>query len=313
MTGNSVPSFTSNEPDCPRIDTNPSSGIAIRDQDGCESGVGYCDLYRSVNSNKAGVGYTIIATSSGLTSIDTSPFTITRLTPTKLVPRPAIRPAGVVYGASFGLMVTAEDSGGNTGSSRTPCQMSPRSQSTTTRAAERCRGQRRLPASAGIATFTGLSVDKAGVGYTILALRPVGWASTDTTAFTITAGSATQLIYTVPPPSTVTVGLIFNPVVAAEDGNGNTDPTFVSNIVVALAANPGSATLGGTLTHAAVAGVASFTGLSINVIDTGYTIQATSGGLSSVTSGAIAVVAAPSGGGTIGPVAGAGGNIIYGM
>src|SRR5207249_4479936 len=49
-------------------------------------------------------------------------------------------------------------------------------------------------------------------------------------------------------------------------------------------ANPGSGTLSGTTTVAAVAGVATFPGLSINKVGTGYTLTANSGSLSGTTS-----------------------------
>ena len=209
-------------------------------------------------------------------------------TPTQLVVT-SDPPSSTVAGGSFGLMVTAEDGSGNVGADFA---------GNVTIAIDHNAGGGTLSgtltqaASAGIATFTGLSINKAASGYTIKATSS-GLTSVDTTPFAITAGTATALAYTDPPPSSVWVNRTFNPIVSGQDSLGNTDPTFTASVSVALLANPGSATLGGTLTHTAVAGSAAFTSLTLNVIDTGYTIRATSSGLTSVTSGSIAVVAAP--------------------
>src|SRR5207249_3849569 len=65
---------------------------------------------------------------------------------------------------------------------------------------------------------------------------------------------------------------------------GNTATGFTGNVTMALGANPGSGTLSGTTTVAAVAGVATFPGLSIKRVGTGYTLTANSGSLSGTNS-----------------------------
>ena len=67
---------------------------------------------------------------------------------------------------------------------------------------------------------------------------------------------------------------------------GNTVTTDTSTVTVAIANNAGGGTLSGTLTKAAVAGVANFSGngLKIDKIGTGYTLTATDGSLTSATS-----------------------------
>jgi hypothetical protein len=56
-----------------------------------------------------------------------------------------------------------------------------------------------------------------------------------------------------------------------------------------IAANPGSSTLSGTLTRAAVNGVATFDNLELNRAGTGYTLRATASGLTAATSTAFRV------------------------
>ena len=73
--------------------------------------------------------------------------------------------------------------------------------------------------------------------------------------------------------------------VSVEDANGNVVTSDNSSVTVAIGTNPGGGTLGGTLTVAAVNGVATFSNLSINKAGTGYTLTATDGSLSGATSG----------------------------
>src|SRR5207248_3336122 len=92
-------------------------------------------------------------------------------------------------------------------------------------------------------------------------------------------------------PSTTAAGAAITPAVqvTAQDAQGNTATGFTGNVTIAIGTNPGSGTLGGTLTHAAVDGVATFADLSIDKVGTGYTLTATGAG--SATSAAFNVTA----------------------
>jgi hypothetical protein len=81
-------------------------------------------------------------------------------------------------------------------------------------------------------------------------------------------------------PITTKVGGTGNPVsVEVLDGNGNLLTSSTSAVTVAIGANPGSGTLSGATTVSASGGVASFPGLSINQTGSGYTLGATSPGI----------------------------------
>src|SRR5207302_878658 len=114
----------------------------------------------------------------------------------------------------------------------------------------------------GVASFVNLSIDKVGTGYTLTA---TGAGSATSAAFNITAGTATQLAFSVQ-PSTTAAGAAITPAVqvTAQDAQGNTATGFTGNVTVAIGTNPGSGTLAGTATVAASAGVASFVNLSID-------------------------------------------------
>ena len=58
------------------------------------------------------------------------------------------------------------------------------------------------------------------------------------------------------------------------DSNGLVDTTSTATVSLAIGTNPGGGTLSGTTAVAAVAGVATFSNLSINNGGTGYTLTA---------------------------------------
>jgi hypothetical protein len=68
------------------------------------------------------------------------------------------------------------------------------------------------------------------------------------------------------------------------DSGGNTVNTTGTPVTIALASNPGNATLSGTLTQNTVNGVATFNDLKLNEPDNGYTLTATSSGVTSASS-----------------------------
>ena len=97
----------------------------------------------------------------------------------------------------------------------------------------------------------------------------------------------TKVVFTAEPSNTA-AGASITPAVqvSVEDANSNVVTSDNSNVTVAIGTNPGGGTLGGTLTVAAVNGVATFDNLSINKPGTGYTLTAADGSLSRATSAA---------------------------
>jgi hypothetical protein len=144
--------------------------------------------------------------------------------------------------------------------------------------------------AAGVATFAGCKIDKAGTGYRLTATWTGGGGGTmtsDSNAFNITApsGTATKLGFSAQ-PARGTPGSAFavQPSVAIQDASGTTvtgaPPTSIS---LSLGANPG----GSTLTCApatTVNGVATFSGCRLDKVGVGYTLVATATGLASATS-----------------------------
>src|ERR1051325_2686497 len=148
-------------------------------------------------------------------------------------------------------------------------------------------------ASLGVASFSGLSIDKSGSGYTLQAAAS-GLTGAASASFSVVAGPATQLTFSTQPTSG-TAGTAIAPAVkvTAEDALGAAVPGFTGEVIVAITTGTGAAgaTLSGTTTAAAAAGIATFSDLKIDKVGTaatgtGYTLSATAPSLTAVTSDA---------------------------
>ena len=137
-----------------------------------------------------------------------------------------------------------------------------------------------LPANAALVAGTRtFSVTlKTAPSQTVTATDSTDGTKTANTSPSITvgAGAATHLAFGQQPTNTPRTQTI-TPAVTVRilDANNNLT-TSTANVTLAIGTNPGGGTLSGTLTQAAVAGVATFANLSINNIGTGYTLAATS-------------------------------------
>jgi hypothetical protein len=136
-----------------------------------------------------------------------------------------------------------------------------------------------VAAVAGVATFSGLSIDKSGTGYTLTASSVGPLTVANSNSFNISAGAASKLAFTTQ-PGNGTGGSAFSPqpVVALEDAIGNIVTGTAQNVTLAIQNNAGpNAILSGTKTVAVNTGtgLATFSGLSIDSTGNGYTLTAT--------------------------------------
>jgi streptogramin lyase len=194
-------------------------------------------------------------------------------------------PASVTAGSGFGFTVTAEDSSGNpittfNGTVTVAIANNP--------GGAALGGTLSVTASSGVATFSGLTLNKAASGYTLLVTSSgVGEGVTNT--ISVTPAAPTQLVITQQPPATVKVSSPFGLQALIEDQYGNVVTSASNTVSVAFANNPTGATLGGTLSVTASQGVAAFSNLTINKVGSGYTLQVSSTGLSSAVTNAVNV------------------------
>ena len=145
-------------------------------------------------------------------------------------------------------------------------------------------------ASAGVATFGGCTITTAGT-YTLTATDG-SLTSAVSGSFTISAAAANKLSFTTQPGGgTSNTAWTTQPTVTVQDAYGNTVTSSNASIIVAIGTNPGTGTLSGTMTVAAVNGVATFSNLSIDHVATGYTLTAASSGLTGATSNSFTITA----------------------
>jgi len=284
--GNTVTSFTSNV--TVSIAVNPP-GTAVLSGTQTVAAVSGVATFNNLSIDKVGTGYRLGA-ASGALSVTSNAFSITPGNATKLTftMQPTATAAGAVIAPA--VEVTALDAGNNTatgfsGSVVMAIGTNPSSGTLS--------GTKTVTASAGVATFSTLSINNLGTGYTLRATS-TGLTQATSAPFDIVVGGASQLAFTVQPVTT-TAGATITPAVkvTAKDAAGNTVPAFTGNITVAIGTNPSGGSLAGTKTIAAVAGVATFSDLSINRNGTGYTLTAASSGLTGATSSAFNILVGP--------------------
>jgi alpha-tubulin suppressor-like RCC1 family protein len=133
----------------------------------------------------------------------------------------------------------------------------------------------------GVASFSGLSIDKAGTGYKLSASSGT-LPSAASGTFDINPGPAARVAFSTQPPRTVEGNSEFTARVQITDAFGNVVPTATNPVTVELGGRApfgGSARLVGTLTVNAVDGVATFSNLRVDLAGAGYAMSARSGSL----------------------------------
>ncbi|MFZ5854603.1 MAG: hypothetical protein ACOYXS_08910 [Chloroflexota bacterium] len=272
------------------IGSNPGSGTLTCNTNPLATTNGVA-TFTGCRINNVGVGYTLTATGGGLAAGTSAAFDVAdRLLFTT-------QPSGATGGTAFTTQpVVAVKAGATSTAVNDQATQVTLAIGTGPSGATLSCTTNPVTVVNGVATFAGCKLDKAGT-YTLSASAP-GLTSA-TQSLTVTVGAATKLGFTTQPSNaTVTQPFTTQPVVAVQDAGGNTVTTGVNStamITLSLGSNPG----GGTLTctggnsKAAVAGVASFAGCTIDKTGTGYTLVATASGLTAATSTAFSVSLPP--------------------
>jgi alpha-tubulin suppressor-like RCC1 family protein len=281
-----------------RTDTTASSSITItlgqNPSGGAWSGiltvpaVKGLAVFSTISISVAGAGYTLVASTPTLAGATSVAFTIS---------------AGVVGSVSF----AAQPVGGGAGEVLTPPiqvaildttgNVVPTAANVVTIAIganpsnATLSGTTSVAAVEGVATFSSLTINKSGTGYTLNAYAG-GLRGATSTTFNVGAGAPAMLGF-IAQPSQGSGGQILAPPVevAVEDAHGTVVTSAVNTVTLQIGANPGAGTLSGTTSVAAVNGVAMFSTLSINNPATGYTLVASASGLIGATSSPLAILA----------------------
>ena len=139
--------------------------------------------------------------------------------------------------------------------------------------------------SPGIAavTNTGMVIGQAEGGPVTITGTTGGKSATS--SITVTRRPATRLGFTQQPGASVAGQPIVPAVrVAIQDDLLGTVTNATNSVTIVLAGNPGGANLSGTTTVTAVNGIATFNNLILDRVGTGYTLAASSSGLTGATS-----------------------------
>ncbi|MEZ4413395.1 MAG: hypothetical protein R2910_10455 [Gemmatimonadales bacterium] len=222
---------------------------------------------------------------TGLTGVTTATFPITAGTPTTLAF--SVQPVTTAAGAAIPApQVEVRDGAGNRVTTATTSITVALGNNPGTSALS---GTATVSAVAGVASFPGLSLNRTGIGYTLTA-NGGALPQQTSAAFNITPGAPAAVAF-VAQPTTVIAGSSIAPAVTVEvlDGLGNRVTTSTASVTVAIGTNAGSGTLSGTLSQNAVAGLATFSNLSIDKVGVGYTLAATAGALAGPVSSAFTV------------------------
>jgi alpha-tubulin suppressor-like RCC1 family protein len=243
--------------------------------------------FGGLSISSAGSGYTLVASSGTLTNATSATFTIAPAAAAKLAftGQPNDGTAGVALTPA--VAVAIQDAFGNSVPSATNAVTvgigtNPNGGTLS--------GTKTVSAANGVATFPGLSINKAGSGYTLVASS--GALTTGTSAtFAITPAAAATLVFTVQPPTFAERAQPIAPAlgVAIQDAFSNTVTSATDPVTLSLGTNPGGGTVSGTTTVNASAGIATFADLIIDRSGTGYTFVAASGTLTSATSAAFGI------------------------
>lgn len=245
--------------------------------------------FGTLSIDRVQTGATLVASATGFTGATSQPFNI--------VPGPASRlvfsaqPSTAVSNATLSpaIRVSVQDAFGNvvTGDTRTVSLALGNNPGFGTLS-----GTTSVAASAGLATFSDLSLDRTGSGYTLVASAS-GVSSAVSAGFDITPGPATWVVFEGQLPPFVTAGAAFRAQAAIVDPAGNVVTSATDAITLSLSGGTAGAVLSGTLTTAAVGGRASFTNLSVDKAGGGYRLSTSAAGLLSTTSSSFSVLSGP--------------------
>ncbi len=241
--------------------------------------------FSALRIRKAGIGYTFVASAPSLTGVNTAAFNVAAAPGFALAVGGGSGQGGQVGSllpAPISVLVT--DSCGNPAPGATINFSVPAGDGSVS------------PASA-VTGADGTAATRWTLGQTT-GFRIMTAAGAGLTPSAINVGASVaplvQLQF-VQQPVSATAGLLISPAITVRALNaaGATDTLFTGSVTVAFQSNVAGATLAGTLTKAAVRGVATFNDLRVRKAGTGYTVGASASGYGSATSAAFNITAGP--------------------
>lgn len=144
----------------------------------------------------------------------------------------------------------------------------------------------------GVATFSNLTVNKVGASY-VLNASDGSLTGAASSPFNITAGAPATITFTLQPGTNANImaGSTIPLIAKVTDSSGN--PVSGNSVTLAIGSNPGGSTLSVTTNPVTTdsSGNATFNGLSLNKVGTGYTLTASDATPLTATSNSFNIVA----------------------
>ena len=244
--------------------------------------------FPGLSLNKAGVGYTLAVNSTGAGAGTTTPFSVTAGAASVLSIASGSAQSGAVSAAlSQPVVALVTDGNGN-----------PKAGVSVTFA---------VTAGGGSVSLATSNTDTAGhasttwtlgtlVGTQTLSAASTGLTTVPASATGISTSTALAWVFTGQPAASQVAGVVITPALVAELRNASNAvvTSFNGSATLTLGANPGGSTLGGTDTvyNSAVNGVATFSAVTLDKANLGYTVVVSSVGATSATSSAFDITAA---------------------
>lgn len=181
-------------------------------------------------------------------------------------------PATIAAGSTFSVSVAAEDSSGHV--------LTSFNGSVELDVSDWSNGPTTVDAVNGVATFTDLSFVSVSLDGSVYLQAFVNGEEADSNNFDVTAGPATQLEFQTTARNVNGEGgaaMLNGPLtvsVQAEDAFGNFASSFEGDVTLSLGSAPAGAKLGGTVTVAAVDGIATFDNFTLDTRGASYTLIA---------------------------------------
>jgi hypothetical protein len=146
----------------------------------------------------------------------------------------------------------------------------------------------------GVATFPDLTLDKSGDNYTLVA-QATGLPDGTSSGFNVSDLPVAHLAFLVQPPLTAPAGAPISPAVKVEilDEQNAVLTARTDVINISLQSPPDGGPLSGSVSATAVAGVATFSNLTVQKAAKGYTLSASTQNASGATSRAFEIIAGP--------------------
>ncbi|HUK22179.1 MAG TPA: hypothetical protein VLV45_11580 [Gemmatimonadales bacterium] len=237
-----------------------------------KSAVNGVATFADLSVDKAGSGYSLVASATGFPHATSNTFGITAGAATKLtfVTQPSRTPKNSIITPP--VQVVAQDALGNVVTAFTgSVTISIASGS----GGANLSGTLSVPATAGLATFSDLSINKTGTNYK-LAVSASGLTTATSAVFAITTPSVLVFVLQ---PSTTPANTAIAPAiqVAVEDGFGDIATGYSGSVALEILPGTGTsgAALNGTTSVAIVNGVATFSNVSVTLAGSAYQLNAT--------------------------------------